>query len=722
MVCRNSCYNIEPLSAHVDRAAAAGGCTGKRLLWHRRWFSAAVVMSNLPLISSQTQYFELLQGGYRAPSQCTRMQCLSVRLPQCRDELEGFYLKEKGCTDEKICADCLYSNVSETRCYCENPPYFKYVNYGEACNVGVACKEGEGICYRPCYTFLHITECPTDHCYWDTSSVPYVCADRLPAPIPVLWRVVMNSDPTDTVYEEGEKIVEHTNSSSYPMSFQAFRVGANGYRIEGLLLEEITSLETIFLQLDLDNSGDLNPAEFAGLPAVLSTLAQQVQSQLAAADSARRLEVRVSTLRLQSRNITVPSPRRLQSNGLGDGYVPTAEDCAALGQYYCSFDEACKADCQECGWKSAHDIAFSTCVVPTPASCRADNGKVYCLSDDLCHPAGDCSQCVDRPVVDFSQYTCLAVWWDPEPLPQWTNWICRDRNKVGMPCRHDQDCIHGLKRCLNGYCAPKQPYNPDHTCDDDLDCPWQGYYCPADPTGGENPYWIKYCREQRTDGMTCSETRECAPGTLCNLAEAQPRCRKLFSLPYGARASRDIFCSLGWRDREDKCAPPAKSKEVGRPCNSSSECTTTDATGRTGECVCKSWWMYDTAKYCLPVTGDFAEKMVHMRNYLYYIHTECGSHWTEEDCQRIGGDRAKRLKLSYECEAQQLSGGPYLPPDSCNIYDPVRFPDRCAELQALGGFLYETGAAPARDAACGVLVIALVFFSWDFLAASSGRR
>lgn len=680
-----------------------------------------MVLSILPLSAAQTQYFELLQGGFRAPSQCERMQCLSVRLPQCRDHLQGFYLKEKGCTDGKLCTDCTYGNSTEmTRCYCENPPYYKYANYGEACNVGILCKEGQGQCYRPCHTYLHITECPSDnHCFWDTSQEPYVCADK-PAPTPpVSWRAVMNSDPTDTVFEEGEKIVRMTNATAYPIGFTALKVGADGYRIEGLLLEEITTLETIFLQLDLDNTGALSPEEFAGLPDVLNTLAATVANQLAAAESARRLDVEVSTRRLESRGIVVS--RKLQSD-LGDGYAPTPEDCGSQGMFYCSFDQACKMDCQECGWKSAHDTAFSTCVRPTPATCRADGGKVYCVSDDLCHPAGDCSNCVDRPVVDFSQFICLAVWWNPEPLPQWTNWICRDRNKVGMPCRHDQDCIHGLKRCLNGKCAPKQPYNPDQTCDDDLDCPWQGYYCPSDPTGGENPYWIKYCREQRGEGMTCSEDRECMPDTRCNVGEGQPRCRRLFSLPFGAKSSLDYLCSLGWRDREDKCAPPANSKELGRPCNSSTECTTTDATGRTGECVCKAWWMFDTAKYCMPVTGDFSEKMVHLRNYLWYTATNCGSHWTEEDCLRIGGNRAKRLKLAVECEAQQLSRGPYLPPDTCSIYDPERFPDKCAELMALGGWLYESSSAPARFTGCGVLVFLLALHALERACGHLERR
>jgi hypothetical protein len=44
---------------------------------------------------------------------------------------------------------------------------------------------------------------------------------------------------------------------------------------------------------------------------------------------------------------------------------------------------------------------------------------------------------------------------------------------------------------------------------------------------------------------------------------------------------------------------------------------------------------------------------------------------------------ATTKKLEMQCEEQELSGGPYLPPaDSCNgLTDPERFPDYCAQLR-----------------------------------------
>merc|ERR1711865_937005 len=164
--------------------------------------------------------------------------------------------------------------------------------------------------------------------------------------------------------------------------------------------------------------------------------------------------------------------------------VVRPEACGAMitadgsGKYFCSFDQSCKSNCKECGWKSATDSAFSMCVRPTPKTCHADGSQEFCATDQSCHPNGDCSKCVDRPIVDHASHLCLAIWWKPEPSTQWTNWVCRDRNKVGMPCRHDQDCIHGLKRCLGGSCQPLQPYNQNLTCDADFDCPHIGYYCP----------------------------------------------------------------------------------------------------------------------------------------------------------------------------------------------------------------------------------------------------
>lgn len=43
------------------------------------------------------------------------------------------------------------------------------------------------------------------------------------------------------------------------------------------------------------------------------------------------------------------------------------------------------------------------------------------------------------------------------------------------------------------------------------------------------------------------------------------------------------------------------------------------------------------------------------------------------------------IKLEMLCETQELSMGPYLPPPDCNVEDPEKFPDFCAQSLAMGG-------------------------------------
>jgi hypothetical protein len=153
-------------------------------------------------------------------------------------------------------------------------------------------------------------------------------------------------------------------------------------------------------------------------------------------------------------------------------------------------------------------------------------------------------------------------------------------------------------------------------------------------------------------------------------------------LAIGTPAKDDTLCELGWRDKFGKCAPPAKSKEAGRSCDSDSECVTTDATGRTGQCRCKAWWDRDDSKYCEPVAGDYEEHWKTRREYIFYRFQNCGSFWTEDECVRVFGAAALSKKLDMQCETQKLSGGPYLPPSDCNLADPERFPDYCNQAAA----------------------------------------
>jgi len=623
-----------------------------------------VVASLFGRAAAQSQYFEVLE--YRDPTQCERMACMSIRSEYCREHSRGFYLREKGCTDGKICTDCEYgNNTHPTLCKCENPPFTIPVMYGQECNAGQVCAPGEGVCFRPCETFLHITLCDdAPHCRWNTSS--YSCERKPDAIQPIVWADMEPANP----YVQGEMIVKSMSGDHFPLGFDDFKASAKGYMLRGVLLEDIIQLESMFLQLDENNDGELVPYELSKLPNVLVQLD-------ATAEARQNAEAEGTVRRLTNHTLNSTTT---QPSTVTQVQVVRPEACGAMNprQFYCSFDQSCKVNCLECGWKSATDTAFSMCVRPTPSACHADGGQEFCPSDQTCHPDGDCSECVDRPIVDHSQHMCLGLWWNPEPPIQWSYWVCRDRNKVGMPCRHDQDCIYGLKRCLGGACQPLQPYNMNHTCESDFDCPHLGYYCPEDPTGGEDIYWVQYCREQKQENEVCQSDRQCGPDMLCNTAEPRPRCRRRFSLDIGTSAKDDTLCAFGWRDRLNKCAPPAKSKQAGRSCDSNMDCITTDVTGRQGQCACKAWWDIDDSKYCMPVVGDYADHQENLRNYLFFRATKCGSFWTEEECLRVFGNEALALKLAIQCETQKLSGGAYMPPPDCNIHDKERFPDYCA--------------------------------------------
>eukprot|EP00931_Biecheleriopsis_adriatica_P086783 TRINITY_DN61374_c0_g1_i1.p1 TRINITY_DN61374_c0_g1~~TRINITY_DN61374_c0_g1_i1.p1 ORF type:complete len:649 (-),score=96.69 TRINITY_DN61374_c0_g1_i1:131-2077(-) len=634
------------------------------------------LLSTASRSTAQSQYFEVLE--YRGPSQCTRCQCLNLNAEICREHRAGFSLREKGCRNGKICTNCVYGNGSQpTTCECENPPFSIPAKYNEACSMGKECGEGEGVCFRPCGTFLHLTSCPTDYCQWDTSTLE--CVEKQASMPTVFW--------TDTVSgatpaQVGALVVQNTEPAIayFPMGYPEFRKSSQGFRIQGRLIENITEPESLFLQLDANIDGQLSSREFAALPDLL----QKFDRAVTAEKVIEKRKAEAEALAMAQQHEESPERRLQVADGVSiarEQVTPEVCNARKPRQYFCSFDVDCKLDCQACGWKSATDRAFSICVQPSPDVCHADGGKIYCASDERCHPPGDCSNCVDRTVVDHAQHACLALWWDPTPLPQWTNWVCRHRNKVGMPCQFDQDCIYGMRRCLDGACMPFQPYNANQTCVNDFDCPHLGFYCPSDPTGGQNPYWVQYCRKQRSEGMPCDEDRECEPDMRCNTGEPQPRCRKLFSLDIGAPAARDEFCQFGWRDRDGKCAPPAKSKQAGRPCDTDLDCQTNDETGRTGSCTCKAWWDKDDSKFCMPVAGDYARHQEALRNFLWFKATKCGSFWTEEECLRIFGNEAKALKLEVECETQTLSGGPYLPPVECEIVDNERFGDKCALLQ-----------------------------------------
>merc|ERR1719491_1864381 len=138
--------------------------------------------------------------------------------------------------------------------------------------------------------------------------------------------------------------------------------------IGGKLLEDIIQLESMFLQLDENNDGLLNAYEFEKLSSVLDQLEQTAAAQEAQAASTRRLANHNASIIAASDpanngTSTTPSPVSMTPAPTPAPTPPVVvvrpEACGAMfpRQYYCSFDQSCKADCQECGWKSATDTA-----------------------------------------------------------------------------------------------------------------------------------------------------------------------------------------------------------------------------------------------------------------------------------------------------------------------------------------------------------------------------
>ncbi|KAF4695006.1 hypothetical protein FOZ60_006129 [Perkinsus olseni] len=618
------------------------------------------------------------------PNQCQRSSCLSQKSEFCREHLPSVYLRERSCpspasTAEATkmgCTKC--SGVNPTVCTCETPPFTVEVGYGEKCGFSNVCGAGQGICYRPCNTYLHSTLCPEPRCSWNPSD--QVC-QIAPAPKQVpKWTDIAPFNPALPKSElaRGEAVVQMYGQ-----------------------LEMVASESEAELASINDTEHEVAKSMRMGgmcLPAQLHRAQLLVAPATVVQDEAvlgrRRLQTLFSGL-----NLSV-------CRNLSDDVQPAIADACASpdlqgeichedgGKEFCALDQTCKpdGDCSECGWKTAVDHAEHKCVQPNPTNCKRDLGKNYCPLDSACHSANSCQNCTGYTAIDRVQGLCVAAWWDdtpPTPAPGSDGdlegpptWVCRDRRKVGMACRTDMDCIYGRRRCVENLCQPLPHIEATASsgtaaaaaaqediplCAIDLDCGHVGFYCPDDPADGEDPYWRKSCRRQKTEGEDCEADRECSPDFKCNTYETPPKCRRMFSLAIGAASPYPELCSSGFLDTFNLCSAAAKSRRVGRRCDSDRDCTTTDLTGQTGECVCKAWWSSGDSKYCMPVAGDFSNNQERLRDWLYYRAKYCGSFWDERECLEERGVEAEKKYYALLCETQQLSGGPYIPSEECGL-------------------------------------------------------
>merc|ERR1711937_728045 len=204
------------------------------------------------------------------------------------------------------------------------------------------------------------------------------------------------------------------------MTFLDFEAGAAGYMLGGITgypLHEIIAIDILFVQLDTDANGLLNQQEFKNLPVLLGDAEVEANKRRAAEEGrmlaeARRLWENSSAARKLS-----DSPLAYQEGMyLNDLLVPNPEN--------------------------------------GPKVCKAENGRVYCPLDMTCKPPDDCSTCGWKTAVDNKQHKCMEPWWEEQPRPTWTSWICKHRKKVGMKCTYDMDCLYGTRRCLSIGGAP----------------------------------------------------------------------------------------------------------------------------------------------------------------------------------------------------------------------------------------------------------------------------
>ncbi|KAF4676399.1 hypothetical protein FOL47_006313 [Perkinsus chesapeaki] len=664
-----------------------------------------------------------LDGGIALPGDPQLLH----KAEHCREHMPSVYVKERACsasTGSGIPEGCTKCTGSDpTLCTCEPPPYTIEVGYGEKCGFSNVCGAGQGICYRPCDTYLHPTLCPNARCIWNTTE--QACMAAPPSKYLPKWSAVAPFNPLNPkselvrgetivqLYGELEQVAAHSEADAvngtndealpmpriFPMTYRELEEASDGYRIQGVhILSRVADMSNLYLVLDQNTDGRLTQTEFSGKS--LPTQLHRIQLQVAPETIVDEASVTVPGRRLQAIfggfNLSV-------CRNLTDDIQPAvAEACASPdlqgeichedgGKEFCPLDQSCKpdGDCSECGWKTAVDHVEHKCVQPNPTNCKGDMGKNYCPLDSTCHPANSCGNCTGYTAIDRVQGLCIAAWWDDAPptLPPGSDgdtegpatWVCRYRRKVGMSCRTDMDCIYGQRRCVSGSCSPLAFIEDGSStgtqdsvplCTIDLDCGHVGFYCPDDPTNGEDPYWRKSCRRQKGVGEDCDADRECFPDLRCDTFESPPNAARWLPNPgmsvagqFGVLGSVAAICGFLSRQANASASPGGAAEtpsRMARPLFSTAQC-----------------------RYCMPVAGDFANNQEKLRDWLYYKSKHCGSFWDEEECLEQGGVEAEKIYYALLCEAQQLSGGPYIPPAQCGLQGDDKYVDYCAKVAGM---------------------------------------
>ena len=591
---------------------------------------------------------------YRPPDTCEKNVCVSTT-DFCSERLDNVYrYLGRPCAAGSTCTDCeVLAPYGAVRCRCEQTPFATTATYGQACGLTARCSEGE--CFRPCATFLTQPDCASDRCVWDLPG--RVCLDVVAKPPLPQWTVVAPPDLSEET--RGELIVNATNPGVFDIELEDFVASITGYSIGGeVRLTDLVSGDDLFMLLDQDLNGYVNETEWSLIPNVLGNLATLVDIPGRRRLTTTLIPPLTGEDILQCLNLTDASPPSLVTACAApdlQGQICRAQS----GKFYCLADQTCVTACADCAWLRAEDLQSHRCVAPTPGSCKAI-GKMYCSSSASCLPFGDCTECNELVFADTVRFTCLAAWWGNTPSALSADWVCRDRKGAGMSCRSDQDCVAGTLMCVGSTCEPITT----GVCATDRDCAI-GFYCPPDPTGGEDPFYTQDCKPQKADGETCTADSECVGTSRCNSFD--DTCRSLFSLPPGTAVSDPFLCDSGQVGSDGAtCSVPYGSRRLAQACVADADCLTTDPSGSVAECSCRNWWDDNTqaCKACVPVFGDFGNYGESLRNYLYNRGVQCGSVWTESECLREK-PKVQSMWKQYMCEEQRLRGGLVAVPEPC---------------------------------------------------------
>ena len=630
-----------------------------------------VIFALLLLSSVHAELPQLL--AVKVAGSCARNACVP-KAEYCSEHLPGVYrYLGSPCVGGSACTDCSVAPSGVVRCVCEKIPFMNSATYGQSCGLTTNCADGSE-CFRPCNTFLFKSQCPSTRCSWRDASKD--CVDLEASPSIPAWKSLIVW--TDNITEIAATIISsYSDLGVTAVSYADMQTATTGFAIGDRFLVNLVPMDHFFELLDVDMNGVVDESELSsGLASVL----ESIYTTFEVPPSQRRLMTKLDSLVpaltgsdvAQCLNLTADSSAALVA-ACADPNLQGQICAADGGKFFCPLDDGtCVVSCgPTCNWLNAEDPSTSRCVPATPSACKT-LGKQFCGSSSEC--VDDCgTACPAMPFDDSVAYTCRVEWWTATPSTNPADWLCLYRRSADQACVSDMDCVYGARKCVNSVCAPLEGTS---VCSSDRDC-GIGSYCPPDPTGGQDQYYVQHCRPQLEEGDDCMQDTDCNGLFRCNSVDTETTsgfngvCRRLFSLAVGVASSAPELCMWGQLDQlSGLCSIPTRVPRAGQSCTSDEDCG--------GPCACTGWWDNDGegCKKCRAGTGDLANNGETLRNYLFQRGTLCSSVWSDEECMREK-PAVSAYWFAYMCELQRLSGGVSLLQPSSGCVDGEAKTDYC---------------------------------------------